>query len=108
MRYPASEKAEIIELVEQSHLPAKRTLDRLGIPAPRFIDGTIATARAALRHWQITALDRIGSGIASRMRSAARSSTWRWSFRSCRRANWPCGSSTRESTLSRRLRSSDC
>jgi hypothetical protein len=27
MRYPASEKAEIIQLVEQSHLPAKRTLD---------------------------------------------------------------------------------
>jgi hypothetical protein len=31
MRYPASEKVEIIQLVEQSHLPAKRTLDRLGI-----------------------------------------------------------------------------
>ena len=30
MRYPASEKAEIIQLVEQSHLPAKRTLDKLG------------------------------------------------------------------------------
>jgi len=29
MRYPASEKAEIIELVERSHLPAKRTLDKL-------------------------------------------------------------------------------
>jgi putative transposase len=29
MRYTASEKAEIIELVEQSHLPAKRTLDNL-------------------------------------------------------------------------------
>ena len=32
MRYPASEKLEIIRLVEQSHLPAKRTLDKLGIP----------------------------------------------------------------------------
>ena len=32
MRYPASEKAEIIDLVEHSHLPAKRTLDKLGIP----------------------------------------------------------------------------
>ena len=31
MRYPASEKLEIIQLVEQSHLPAKRilTLPRL-------------------------------------------------------------------------------
>ena len=28
MRYPAFEKAEIIKLVEQSHLPAKRTLVR--------------------------------------------------------------------------------
>jgi transposase InsO family protein len=30
MRYPASEKLEIIRIVEQSHLPAKQTLDRLG------------------------------------------------------------------------------
>ena len=27
MRYPASEKLEIIRLVEQSHLPVRRTLD---------------------------------------------------------------------------------
>ncbi len=36
MRYPASEKLEIIQLVEQSHLPAKRTLDTLGIPRTTF------------------------------------------------------------------------
>lgn len=36
MRYPAAEKAEIIQLVEQSHLPAKRTLDMLGIPRATF------------------------------------------------------------------------
>ena len=36
MRYPASEKLEIIKLVEQSHLPARRTLDRLGIPRRTF------------------------------------------------------------------------
>jgi putative transposase len=46
MRYPASEKLEIITLVEQSHLPARRTLDQLGIPRrtfyrwyDRYIDG---------------------------------------------------------------------
>src|SRR5436305_10910017 len=39
MRYPASEKLEIIRLVEQSHLPAKRTLEKLGI------------ARATFYHW---------------------------------------------------------
>ena len=32
MRYPASEKLEIIRLVEQSHLPVRRTLEKLGIP----------------------------------------------------------------------------
>ena len=36
MRYPASEKLEIIRIVEQSHLPAKRTLDQLGIPRRTF------------------------------------------------------------------------
>ncbi len=36
MRYPASEKLEIIKLVERSHLPAKQTLDRLGIARPTF------------------------------------------------------------------------
>ena len=29
MRYPAAEKAEIIKLVEQSHLSARQTLDRI-------------------------------------------------------------------------------
>jgi putative transposase len=48
MRYPASEKLEIIRLVEQSHLPARRTLDKLGIPRAtfnrwyeRYLDGGI-------------------------------------------------------------------
>jgi putative transposase len=36
MRYPASEKAEIIRLVEQSHLPVRRTLEMLGIPRATF------------------------------------------------------------------------
>ena len=36
MRYPVSEKLEIIRLVEQAHLPAKRTLAQLGIPRTTF------------------------------------------------------------------------
>ena len=36
MRYPASEKLEIIRLVERSHLPAKQTLDMLGIGRTTF------------------------------------------------------------------------
>jgi transposase InsO family protein len=36
MRYPASEKLEIIRLVEQSHLPARKTLEKLGVPRATF------------------------------------------------------------------------
>ena len=36
MRYPASDKFEIIKLVEQSHLSAQQTLDKLGIPRATF------------------------------------------------------------------------
>jgi putative transposase len=36
MRYPASEKLEIIRLVEQSHLPVRRALGKLGIPRATF------------------------------------------------------------------------
>ena len=36
MRYPASEKLEIIRLVEQSHLPVRRTLAKLGILPATF------------------------------------------------------------------------
>ncbi len=36
MRYPASEKLEIIRLVEQSHPPAKRTLGMIGISRTTF------------------------------------------------------------------------
>jgi len=36
MRYAASEKLEIIRLVEQSHLSARQTLAKLGIPRTTF------------------------------------------------------------------------
>ena len=32
MRYPASEKLEIIRLIETSPLPVRRTLAQIGIP----------------------------------------------------------------------------
>jgi hypothetical protein len=37
MRLSASEKLEIIRLVEQSHLPARRTLEMLGIKPATFM-----------------------------------------------------------------------
>ncbi len=36
MRYAASEKLEIIRLVEQSHLSVRRTLEQIGIPRATF------------------------------------------------------------------------
>jgi len=36
MRYPGSEKLEIIRLVEGSHLPVRRTLAHLGVPPATF------------------------------------------------------------------------
>jgi putative transposase len=36
MRYPASEKLEIIRIVEQSHLPVKQTLAKIGVSRPTF------------------------------------------------------------------------
>ena len=36
MRYPASAKLEIIRLVEQSYLPVRRTLEKLGVSRPTF------------------------------------------------------------------------
>src|SRR3546814_20298181 len=77
MRYPATEKMEIIRLVEQSHLPAKRTLDQLGIPRRTFYrwydryrdggpEGLTDRPSAPSRGW-----------TASRRASTTRSSTWR-------------------------------
>ena len=36
MKYPASERLEIIRLVEGSHLPVNRTLEKLGVSRPTF------------------------------------------------------------------------
>src|SRR6476660_3396543 len=36
MRYPAADKLKIIQLVEQSHLPVRRSLEQIGIPRSTF------------------------------------------------------------------------
>src|SRR5438045_7137610 len=36
MRCPASEKTEIIRIVEQSHLSARKTLEQIGVPRGPF------------------------------------------------------------------------
>ena len=108
MRYPASEKAEIIQLVEQSHLPAKRTLDKLGIPRAtfyRWYDRYREGGPDALDDRR-SRPERVWNRIPDM--SAARSSTWRWIFQNCRRESWRYGSPTRGNILSRRHRSIGC
>lgn len=83
MRYPATEKLEIIRLVEGSHLPARQTLDKLGIPRPTFYRWydrfqTHGVEGLEDRH---SAPSRVTiSGIAS--------SKWRWIMPICPRASW--------------------
>ena len=88
MRYPAAEKLEIIRLVERSHLPVRRILDKLGIPATtfyRWYDRYRPSAKPALKTVPVVPA---GSGTVSPTMSAARSWTWPSMSRSCRRGNW--------------------
>ena len=83
MRCPASEKLEIIRLVERSRLPVRRTLDKLGIPAT-----TLQVVRSLPGLLRIEDRAPAGSGTASPTMSAAGSWTWPSMSRSCRRGNW--------------------
>ena len=49
MRYPGSEKLEIIGLVQQSHLPVRRTLTTLGILPVTFYRWYANLKEAGLR-----------------------------------------------------------
>jgi len=92
MRYPATEKLEIIRLVEQSHLPAKRTLDKLGIPRSTFYrwyelfqsGGPEALEDRSSRP------DRVWNRIPSH---------WRGMSPTSHRGNWPCGFTDTQSYL---------
>ncbi len=48
MRYPAAEKREIIRIVEQSHLPVRRTLEQIGLSRATFYRWYDRTRPAAL------------------------------------------------------------
>ena len=84
MRYAASEKTEIIHLVEASHLSTRRTLDKLGIP------------RATFYRWY----DRyLTDGV-----EALTDHRWRCAKQSSAHASWRCASPTRRDTSSRKRR----
>ena len=112
MRYPASEKFEIIRIVEKSHLPVRQTLQKLGIPrgkswvshGPHFTAGMISIGWAASMPWKITGHCLGMSGIVSPTRSGVRSSIWRLMSPPCHHESWPSGSLTQSVTLSLNLR----
>ncbi len=49
MRYPAAEKLEIMQQVEQSPLPVRLTLAKLGIP--RATSNHLQIGEIGLSHW---------------------------------------------------------
>ena len=88
MRYPASEKLEIIRLVEQSHLPKRRTLAMLGVLPSTFYawyDRYLTGGPEALED-RPSRPSKVWNRI--RTRSGARSRTWPWGKQSCLRASW--------------------
>ena len=77
MRYPASEKLEIIRLVETSPLPVRRTLAQIGIPKSTFYawyDRYVSGGLEALKDRRPRPR---ASGTASPMRFARKFSSWR-------------------------------
>ena len=73
MRYPASEKLEIIRLVEESRLSVKRTLEKLGVSRSKFYRWyDTCTGASAWPAWKIAGLRLGGSGTGYRTRSGAR------------------------------------
>jgi hypothetical protein len=59
MRYAAPERTEIIQLVEQSLLPVKRTLEKLDIPWATFYG---CCDLVASKPWPIARLGQIAFG----------------------------------------------
>jgi len=108
MRYPASEKLEIIRIVEQSHLPAKRTLDQLGIPRrtfyrwyDRFLEGG-PEALADRPSAPSRVGNRIGDDIQDQIVEMALEET------DPSPANWRCASPTRRVTTCPKPRFTAC
>ena len=64
-RTSASEKYELIRLVEESALPVKQTLAEIGLPRSTFYRWYAQYQRDGLEDCRITRANRISSGTAS-------------------------------------------
>ena len=90
MRYPASEKLEIIRTVETSHLPVRRTLAQDRHPQVDLLRlaRSLCGGRPRRRS-KIASRGQSASGTASPTRSATGSLSSRSRSRSCRRVRSP-------------------
>jgi putative transposase len=94
MRYPASEKLEIIRIVEKSHLPVKQTLAKLGIPRTTF--------------YRWCDLLRLGGIDALEDHRPHPGHVWNRVPDAIRHGNWPSDSPTRSAILSQNLQCIGC
>jgi transposase-like protein len=77
MRYPASEKLEIIRIVEQSHLPTKITLDKLGVARRTFYRWYDRYLKADRKRWLTGHRPQAACGTVSLTPSTIKSLNWR-------------------------------
>ena len=108
MRYPAAETLEIIRLVEQSRLPVRRTLDKLGVLPARFYRWYDRYQSG----WYEALKDRpprpkqVWNRIPDDVRGE--SYDWPWTRLNCRPVSWQRALSTPTAILSQKLRSTGC
>ncbi len=88
MRYPASEMLEIIRLVEQSHLPARRTQEKLGVSRATFYRWCDLYQTGGPRPWKTDLPGRTASGTEFPTMCLVRSCNWPWMSRSRRHGSW--------------------
>lgn len=91
MRYPAPEKLEIIRLVEGSHLPTKRMLDKLGIPRTTFYrwhDRYLASGPEALED-RSPSPSRVWNRVPEPVREKIKNLALKESDRFCRKVGRP-------------------
>jgi putative transposase len=108
MRYPVAEKLEIIRLVEQSPLPVRHTLAKLGIPRAtfyRWYDRYKSAGPEALND-RSPRPDRVWNRIPDAVRDNVIQLALDEPAR--RRASWRCVSRTRKAISSQKLRSTAC
>ncbi len=108
MRYSASEKVEIIHLVEQSSLSVRQTLQRLDIHRSTFYNWLKRYDEGGVDACKIISLSQRQSGINYQKSIVKPLLPWPWTSPHCRLGNWLSGIPMNSVTLSRNPPSTVC